>query len=113
MQARRIWKALVGLALAAGVAQVAFAADLVITDAQWKPENSVLRIEGTSTHPDEVVLVRDAKSRALLGSAAVRADGKWRLKIRNPSSVPTRMSAELGRECVNCDVTRVGPVAAK
>jgi len=111
MRGRRIWKALVGLSLAAGMAQGAFAADLAITDAQWKPEKSVLRIEGTSVRPDEVVLVRDADTRALLGSAAVRADGKWVLKIRKPSAVPARMTAELGSQCATCDVT--GAVAAR
>ena len=93
-----------GLPAAAGGA-VAF------TAADWKPERAMLRIEGTSTKPDAVVLVRNADTRALLGSAAVRADGKWLLKIRDPSAVPARLIAELGSQCVERDV--IGAVAAR
>ncbi|MEW6488103.1 MAG: hypothetical protein AB1578_09330 [Thermodesulfobacteriota bacterium] len=84
---------------------------IVVTAAQWRPENSVLRIEGTCTKPDAVILVRDAESRALLGSAAVRADGKWMLKLRDPGAVPSRARVELGSLGVECDVT--GPAMAQ
>jgi hypothetical protein len=97
---------------AAAFAVPAWAAEPVaITAAEWRPDRSILQIEGTATKPDEVVLVRDAGTRALLGSAAVRADGKWMLKIRDPSAVPTRARAELGKQCVECDVT--GPAMAR
>jgi ribosomal protein L15E len=97
------------IAWAAGSAWASGA--VVVTAAQWRPESSVLRIEGTSTKPDAVILVRDAHTRALLGSAAVRADGKWMLKIRDPAAVPARARVELGSQCVECDVT--GPAVAQ
>ncbi len=111
MRGARMWRAVLGFAMIAAAATAAAAADVAITGAAWKPESSVLRIEGTAARPDSVVLVRDADTRALLGSAAVRADGKWMLKIRNPSAVPARTLAQVGSECVECDVT--GPAMAR
>ena len=93
-----------GLPAAAGGA-------VAVTAANWKPESSVLRIEGTSTKPNAVILLRNADTRALLGSAAVRADGKWLLKLRDPSAVPARLSAAIGSQCVECDV--IGAVASR
>lgn len=98
-------------AAGAWVLPVRAAEAVAITAAEWRPERSILQIEGTAVKPDEVVLVRDAATRALLGSAAVRADGKWVLRIRDPSAVPARARAELGRQGVECDVT--GPAVAR
>lgn len=84
---------------------------VAVTAANWKLESSMLRIEGTSTRPDAVILVRNADTGALLGSAAVRADGKWLLKLRDPAVVPARLSAELGSQCVECDV--IGAMASR
>ena len=74
----------------------ATAAEFAVTEADWKSESLVLYVEGTARPPDSVVLVRDAGTHALLGSAAVRADGKWALKIRSPKCVPLRVRAQLG-----------------
>ena len=86
----------------------ATAAEFALTEANWKPDNLVFYVEGKARQPDSVVLVRDAYTRALLGSAAVRADGKWVLKIRNPKSVPPRILAELGSKRVECAVEGAG-----
>jgi hypothetical protein len=99
------------LLLATSVLPAAAGGTVAVTSADWKPERAVLRIEGTSTKPDAVILVKDADSRALLGSAAVRADGKWLLKIRKPDAVPARLMAVLGSQYVECDV--IGSVAAR
>lgn len=91
--------------LAAGAAHAARPSEkLAITAATWKAEKAELKVEGVSRHVDDVVLVRDAATRKLLGSAAVRRDGKWVLKIRDPESVPAKMRAELGGKCVECVV---------
>jgi len=109
---RALARACAGLCLAVALALPAWAgAPFAITSADWQPDKSTLRVEGTAGKPDDVVLVRDAKTRALLGSAAVRADGKWVLKLRSPTAVPVRTLAELGAKCVECDVT--GPLAAR
>ena len=100
-----------GLAICLAVLAIGFwapaatAGDAVqITTAEWKPETSQLKIEGTAQNRDGVVLVRDATTMAFLGSAAVRADGKWALKIREPRSVPCRTKAEIDGRAVECDV---------
>lgn len=100
-----------GVVLSLAAASAWASGAVVVTAAQWRPESSVLRIEGTCTKPDAVVLVRDAESRALLGSAAVRSDGKWMLKLRDPAAVPSRARVELGSLGVECDVT--GPAMAQ
>ena len=82
----------------------ATASEFAVTEAIWKPENLLLRLEGTARQPGSVVLVRDASTLALLGSAAVRADGKWMLKIRSPANVPSRARVEAGSKCVECTV---------
>jgi hypothetical protein len=84
----------------------AFAAGerLEIAHATWARQKSELRIEGFSSRIDEVVLLRDADTRSLLGSAAVRRDGKWLLRIRNPKAVPSRLQAACGTELRECVV---------
>ncbi len=109
---RALARACAGLCVAVAVALPAWAGEpFAITSADWQPDKATLRIEGTAGKPDDVVLVRDAKTKALLGSAAVRADGKWLLKLRSPAAVPARTMAELGANCVECDVS--GPLAAR
>jgi hypothetical protein len=87
----------------------AFAAGerLEIALATWTWQKSELRIEGFSSRVDEVVLLRDADTRSLLGSAAVRGDGKWLLRIRNPRAVPSRLQATCGKELRECVVESV------
>lgn len=70
------------------------AGGLEISAARWRPARAELRIEGHAAKAGDEVLVRDADTHALLGCAAVRADGVWMLKLRNPKRVPARMSAE-------------------
>ena len=101
--------AIVGILVSAGAA---LADDgLVIDSAEWRAERKILLIEGTAATPDSTVLVRDVKTRALLGAAAVRADGKWLLKIRRPKTVPERMSAECDGDVRECPVS--GLIAAR
>jgi hypothetical protein len=80
------------------------ATEFAVTGANWKPETLMLLVEGMAGHPGSVVLVRDADTHTLLGSAAVRGDGKWVLKIRNPANVPLRAEVEVGSKCLECDI---------
>ncbi|MBI5014306.1 MAG: hypothetical protein HZB55_02295 [Deltaproteobacteria bacterium] len=95
-----------GAALALWAASPAAAAPekLAITSAVYKAERSELRIEGRCKHVDSIVLVRDATTKKLIGSAAVRADGVWMLKIRDPNFVPTRTRAECDGARAECAV---------
>ena len=91
---------------------------LEVTAAEWRSDRSQLRLEGVARNPDSVVMVRDADTMALLGSAAVRADGKWMLKIRNPKTVPCRARAEADGKIFECDVANAPspdapPIAAR
>jgi hypothetical protein len=115
--AKRFGLAICFAALVLGTwAPAAKGADAVrITTAEWKPETSQLKIEGMAEHRDGIVLVRDATTKAFLGSAAVRADGKWALKIREPKSVPCRTRAEIDGQSAECDIENAptGPTARR
>lgn len=82
-----------GLLVFDGVGALA-AGGLEIRTARWRPARAELRIEGRAATAGDEVLVRDADTHALLGCAAVRADGVWVLRLRNPKRIPARMSAE-------------------
>lgn len=89
---------------------------LAITSAVYKAEKSELRIEGRSKYVDSVVLVRDAATKKLIGSAAVRGDGVWMLKIRDPNYVPKKTRAECdgaGAECAVQTVAQAPAVTAQ
>lgn len=74
----------------------ALADRLDIQKAELRSGGKVLVVEGTADQPGEVVLVKDAESRQLLGGAVVRNDGKWLLKIRNPGCRPAEALAVCG-----------------
>jgi murein endopeptidase len=77
-----------------------------ISTVSWKAEKRELKVEGFAKKPDSLVMVRDADTKALLGCAAVRADGKWMLKLRNPKNVPARMRVECDEGVKECDVAK-------
>jgi murein endopeptidase len=82
-----------------------------VSAVSWKAEKAELKVEGFAKKPDSLVMVRDADTKALLGCAAVRADGKWMLKLRNPKTVPARMRVECDEGVRECDVANVSRVA--
>jgi hypothetical protein len=101
----RIWvSALVLGVLPLLPAQSGAADRFQIQSAQWRVARSELKIEGWAAKPGNAVLVRDAETRALLGCAAVRADGKWVLKIRNPKKIPAKVGAECDEGSKQCRV---------
>jgi hypothetical protein len=73
----------------AGIAE----ADFVVTKAEWKTEKTELKVEGTAEVAAKVV-VYDADTDELLGSAKAAPDGRWRFKLKNPGQVPCRVTAE-------------------
>ena len=84
------------LVLVSGVVAASSSEKLSIVSATWKAQECELRVEGVSLYVGGAVFVRDEATKKLLGSAAVRADGKWVLKVRQPAVVPSRMRAEVG-----------------
>ncbi len=86
---------------------------LLVTQATWKAERSELLIEGTSDKVDDVVLLRDAATKAFVGSAAVRRDGKWLLKVKHPNSVPARLTVVCGKDSKECTVEKVDEKVAQ
>lgn len=102
-------RTLIGMVLCLGASSVFASERLAITGAIWKPDRSELRIEGYSERVDDVVLLRDAETKKLLGSAAVRGDGKWMLKVLHPTSVPTRLAVTCGKETKECAVEKTVP----
>ena len=100
---KQIGVVLVGIALLITGSAVA-APKVQVSSAVWKADRNELRIEGSAVEPDEVVLVRDADTKAFVGSAAVRGDGKWMLKVRNPKSVPAKLRVECLGTTAECPV---------
>ncbi len=87
--------------------------NLHVIQATWKVDRSELKIEGTSDKIDDVVLLRDPETRTFLGSAAVRRDGRWLLKIRNPDRVPSRLTVVCGRDSTECAVEKISEKIAQ
>lgn len=77
-------------------------ADLVVTKAEWKPEKTELKVEGTAEVAAKVV-VYDADTDELLGSATAAPDGKWKFKLKNAGQVPCRVSAESKEQALSCN----------
>jgi hypothetical protein len=102
--------AFVAVSLSAGVTRAGEQFEISVVS--WKAEKLELKVAGFAEKPDSLVMVRDADTQALLGCAAVRADGKWMLKLRNPKKVPTRMRFESDEGVQERDVVGVD-VAAK
>ncbi|GAB4273319.1 MAG: hypothetical protein Kow0092_28660 [Deferrisomatales bacterium] len=67
-------------------------AEFQITKAEWRADRRELRVDGKGP-AGTVVSVRNADTGAKLGSALVDPYGKWRLKVKKPSPVPSRVQA--------------------
>jgi hydrogenase small subunit len=63
-----------------------------IKKAEWKAKKSELRVEGEGI-AGAIVTVSDADSKTLLGAVSVDSRGKWKFKLKKPSSVPGRVQA--------------------
>ncbi len=77
--------------------------DLSITKAEWKADNSELKVEGLAS-ADSVVMIRNADSLEELGSATTDEEGKWKFLLQDPAGVPCRVQAESGSQFRENDV---------
>jgi hypothetical protein len=80
-----------------------------IKKAEWRVDKLELKVEGEGKFGD-MVDVLDVATGAMLGKVAVNADGKWKLRLKNPVSVPRRIRAESNgswkeREVVNTSLS--------
>ena len=66
-----------------------------ITKAEWKAEDSELRIEGKG-YAGAVVVVQNAATLMELGSPIVDYDGEWKLRLNDLYSIPCVIQAESG-----------------
>ncbi len=64
-----------------------------ITKAEWRTDRLELKVEGIGSE-GETVNVFNAVTDALIGSATVNHDDKWKLLLNSPASVPCRVGAE-------------------
>ncbi len=80
---------------------------LSITKAEWDGEDRELDAEGYGTVL-AVVELRDADSGAVLGSATVSREGRWRIENESLSAPPSRVIAESGTEIAERDVSQDG-----
>ena len=69
-------------------------AGLTIIDARWFSDDQKLKARGTFTEGRERVVVSDAATGTIIGSAAVESDGKWKLEAEHLSRGPCRIAAE-------------------
>ena len=60
---------------------------LELTEAKWEADDSELKVKGRG-NTGSVVMISNAGTGAILGSATVNSDGKWKFKLENPSAVP-------------------------
>ncbi len=79
-------------------------ADFVIKEAEWEDDDAQLEIKGRSKTPGAEVTIRNAKTNALLGSAIVRSDRKWKFKFTIMDAVPCRIEAQTGDRVQQKDV---------
>jgi len=89
-----IQRSAVCLLFFSGIAANAFAGDdeFKIEKAKWKAEESRLTIKGEG-EDERTVTVTNAETSALIGTDSVD-DDEWRVRDRNPASVPCRVRAE-------------------
>ena len=71
-------------------------AAFTINEAEWEDDDAQLEVEGRYNETGVEVIIRNAKTNALLGSSIVRENNKWELKLMVMDSVPCRIEAQAG-----------------
>jgi len=66
---------------------------LEVSKAEWKTDRSELKVEGKGEIGKKIT-VTDAYSSAVIGTATVDSESKWKIKVSKPSTVPCRALAE-------------------
>jgi len=77
--------------------------DFEMTKAEWRSDKSELKVDGKG-HAGAKVVVKNAGTKAILGTANVDGDGKWRFRLKNPAGVPRRVRAECNGQFLERDV---------
>jgi hydrogenase small subunit len=72
---------------------------LSITKAEWRVDNSELRVEGKGKAAASVK-VSDADSGVIVGAVSVASDGKWSLRQKNPVPIPGRVKVDSSGESI-------------
>jgi len=72
---------------------------LRITKAEWRAENSELKVEGEG-QVASIVTVSGAGSGVMLGAVSVGSDGRWRFSQKDPVPIPSRVKVESSGESV-------------
>lgn len=67
-------------------------AEFKIDKAEWKQDDQELRVEGKGQR-NALVTLSNAGGGAQLGTDEVNDDDKWKIRLRNPASVPCRVRA--------------------
>jgi len=70
-------------------------ADFTVNEAEWKQEKSILTIRGRAP-AGTVIQISDPVSKDNIGTATANRKGRWRLRLRNPQSVPCSITATMG-----------------
>lgn len=78
---------------------------LVITNAEWKQDRSLLQLEGKNAVGKGFVRISDASHDRLIGSATADKNGMWKLMTVMSVPVPCRVQAESGFMAAERDVT--------
>jgi len=69
-----------------------------IKKALWENDDGQLKIKGRYNRPGADIIIRNAKTNVLLGTATVRKSRKWKLKALIVDTVPCRIEAQAGDE---------------
>jgi hydrogenase small subunit len=72
---------------------------LRLTKAEWRTDNSELRVEGQGKI-GAIVKVSAADAGVMLGAVSVGSDGNWRFRQKNPVPIPGRVKVESSGEMV-------------
>jgi hypothetical protein len=67
---------------------------LVITNAEWNAKNNTLVVQGEGAARKESVVVTDADTGVEVRTATAVDGGRWKLRVKNPASVPCRVQAQ-------------------
>ena len=67
---------------------------LRISEARWTASEGRLTVRGRGARDETTVTVKNAATGAVLDTDRSNDDGEWRVTVRNPSPVPTRVRVE-------------------
>jgi hypothetical protein len=80
-----------------------FESDFEMTKAEWRSGKSELKVDGKGDVGTEIV-VMNAGTQAILGTASVDPRGKWKFRLKNPAGVPCRVRAEFDGQFLERDI---------